>query len=270
MITPKSTSSIQFLPQTEGTFENRFHTLQAEQTKILSRISHDLLNSLTALNCSYQFIESQHPEAANFKYWADLKSDTNYIQHYLISLSKYNKAALLKNGQCDLLKTLEEAIQNCSFCYPEITQLLTIQNKYSSLPYYGDNIRLIEAISQVLFNAYEAVRTKEKPKKGKITISFKKSKQFYEIRIKDNADGISEDSLPHVCDAFYTKKSQHVGMGLPICIQVLYAHDGHLTIDSEEGKGTTVALCLPVTRTEKSDQTDEACQNHPLPSYHPS
>lgn len=270
MITTKNTKSIQVLPPTDGTYENRYNNLQAEQSQILSRISHDLLNSLTLLNCSYQFIESQHPEAANFKYWSDLKSDTNYIQHYLISLSKYNKAALLKKGLCDLSEIFRKAVQNCSVQYPDINELLIFQNTPLSLPYYGDSIRLMEAVLEVLLNAYEAIHKKDNLQNGKIIIFFKESEQFHEIHIKDNADGIEEASLSHVCDVFFTEKTQHAGLGLPICSRILHAHNGHLNIDSKKGRGTSVTLCLPIMKMETSDQTDEASQNHPLPSYHPS
>lgn len=266
MITMKNTTSIHFLPPTDETYENRYNSLQAEQSQILSRISHDLLNSLTSLNCSYQFIESQHPEAANFKYWSDLRTDTNYIQCYLTSLSKYNKAILLKNAPCNLSEIFKKAIANCSLRYPEINELLTIPDNLS-LPYYGDNIRLIEAFSEVLLNAYEAIHKRNNHRKGKITISFKKSKQFYEIHIKDNADGIDKDLLPHVCEVFFTEKPQHIGLGLPICIRILYAHNGSLNIDSKKGRGTIVTLCLPIRKMETSDQTDEASQSRPSPSY---
>ena len=249
MITTKNTSSIQSLPSSDGTYENRYNNLQAEQTQILSRISHDLLNSLTLLNCSYQFIESQHPEAANFKYWSDLKSDTDYIQHYLTSLSKYNKAAALRMRQCDLIQVLKEAIQNCSEQYPEIAQVLSFENIPLSLSYYGDDTRLTEAILQVLLNSFEAIQEKENTKKAKIKISFQNTKEFYKICIQDNADGISESSLPHLCEPLFTEKSQHVGLGLPTCSRILYAHNGHLNIDSKIGKGTTVSLSLPTSTT---------------------
>lgn len=249
MITTKNTTSIQFLPSSDGTYENRYNNLQAEQTQILSRISHDLLNSLTLLNCSYQFIESQHPEAANFKYWSDLKSDTDYIQHYLTSLSKYNKAAILKMRQCDLIKILREAIQNCSAQYPEMVQALSFENIPVCLPYCGDDMRLMEAILQVLLNSFEAIKEKEHTKKGKIKISFQNTKEFYKICIQDNANGISQSSLPHLCEPLFTEKPQHVGLGLPICSRILYAHNGHLDINSKIGKGTMVTLSFPVSAT---------------------
>lgn len=267
MITMKNTSSIQFLPSADCTYENRYYNLQAEQSQILSRISHDLLNSLTLLSCSYQFIESQHPEAAKFKYWSDLKSDTDYIQHYLVSLSKYNKAAVLRNRRCDLIKILDETMRTCSLQHPDMAKFVSLENNHLSIPYYGDDMRLSEAISQVLQNAFEAVMKKENAENSKITVSFQETDQFYEIRITDNADGIDEASLPHLCEPLFSEKSQHVGLGLPICSRILYAHNGHLNIDSKKGRGTTVTLCLPITRTEMPSQADEACQNRPLPSY---
>ncbi len=258
MITTKNTSSIQFLPSPDSTYENRYNNLQAEQTQILSRISHDLLNSLTLLNCSYQFIESQHPEAANFKYWSDLKSDTNYIQHYLTSLTKYNQAATLKKHQCDLIQILRKSIQNCSSQYPEITKFLSFQSNLLHLPYYGDDIRLTEAFSQLLLNAFEAIKEKETIKKGKIIVFVQNAEEFCEIYIQDNAIGIKKSSLQHVCEPLFTEKTQHVGLGLPICKRILCAHNGHLNIDSKIGRGTTVTLRLPIMKKEMSDQTDEA------------
>lgn len=268
MITTKNIPTIQFQPSADGTYENRYYNLQEEQSLILSRISHDLLNSLTLLSCSYQFIESQHPETANYKYWSDLKSDTDYIQHYLVSLSNYNRAAILRNRTCDLGKILKDAVHASSLQYPDMTTFLAFKNNHLSIPYYGDDMRLFEAISQVIQNAFEALSKKEGAKEKKLSVSFKKTNQFYEIRIKDNADGIDETSLLHVCEPFFTEKSQHVGLGLPICSRILYAHNGHLNIESKKGRGTTVTLCLPVMKKEMPDQTDEACQNHPSPSCH--
>lgn len=258
MITTKNTLSIQFLPSSNGTYESRYNMLQAEQTQILSRISHDLLNSLTLLNSSYQFIEAQHPEAANFQYWTDLKSDTKYIQHYLNSLSKYNKAAALKMRECDLNNVLNQAVQICFSQYPEAAQIVSLKSIPLCLNYYGDDMRLTEAVAQVLLNSFEAIKEKENIKKGKITVSFQTTKKFYKIRVQDNADGITESSLPHVCEPLFTEKPQHAGLGLTICSRIFYAHNGHLKIDSKIGRGTTVTLCLPIRKKETSDQTDEA------------
>ncbi|MBP5739230.1 MAG: ATP-binding protein, partial [Abditibacteriota bacterium] len=71
------------------------------------------------------------------------------------------------------------------------------------------------------------------------------------VKIADNGKGISSADLPFVTDAFYrasksrTPGEGHSGLGLSIASRLAEAHGGTLTVESVEGRGTTVVLKLP-------------------------
>ena len=66
-----------------------------------------------------------------------------------------------------------------------------------------------------------------------------------QITVSDTGRGIHTKDLPHVYDPYFTTKSSGTGLGLAIVHRIIEAHDGHISITSEEGKGTTVVILLP-------------------------
>ncbi|GMV38972.1 MAG: hypothetical protein AMXMBFR64_06880 [Myxococcales bacterium] len=65
------------------------------------------------------------------------------------------------------------------------------------------------------------------------------------VTIEDHGPGIPPDLLPRVFDPFFTTKDIGTGLGLSTTLSILQQHDGHVVIESEPGKGTTVTLYLP-------------------------
>lgn len=71
-----------------------------------------------------------------------------------------------------------------------------------------------------------------------------------QIDVTDTGSGIPAELIPSVFEAgFTTKRSgQGSGLGLGICREIIQMHGGRIDLFSEQGKGTTVRLLLPVLR----------------------
>jgi signal transduction histidine kinase len=75
------------------------------------------------------------------------------------------------------------------------------------------------------------------------------------IAVIDNGCGIPADKLRHVLEPFgqvhdpRQHSGQGTGLGLPLAKAMVELHDGKLTLESEEGKGTRVFLDFPAERT---------------------
>lgn len=70
------------------------------------------------------------------------------------------------------------------------------------------------------------------------------------LAVTDNGNGMSPDVLQHVFEPFYTTKDRSGGSGLGLSMVYGFAQQsgGHVTLESEEGVGTTARLYLPRTR----------------------
>lgn len=66
------------------------------------------------------------------------------------------------------------------------------------------------------------------------------------VCIEDDGCGMSEETLKHVFEPFYTtKKGEGTGLGLPITYGIVKKLGGDITVQSMEGKGTTITIYLP-------------------------
>lgn len=75
-----------------------------------------------------------------------------------------------------------------------------------------------------------------------------------QINITDSGVGIPSDQLPHVFDRFYqvdnSSRRAHggTGIGLALVKELVELHFGSITVSSEEGRGTTFTICLPLSK----------------------
>jgi signal transduction histidine kinase len=98
----------------------------------------------------------------------------------------------------------------------------------------------------VVKNAREALREKGVGAR-RIELSLQRQGREAVIEVSDNGVGISPEQLGTIFEPFVTSKSKAVGLGLPMCREIVVAHGGRLEFRSEPGVGTTVSLLLPLS-----------------------
>ncbi len=112
---------------------------------------------------------------------------------------------------------------------------------------YADRDRINQVIMNLLDNAIKFTDAG-----GNINISAKRADDFCLIEISDTGVGIPQSELPHVFDKFYqvessmTRQRGGIGLGLPICKELIKAHGGDIWVSSSLGKGTTFSLTIPL------------------------
>lgn len=104
-----------------------------------------------------------------------------------------------------------------------------------------------EKLRQVLVNLVEnAIRYTSE---GRITISISDDGRFQKIRVTDTGTGIPREHLPHVFERFYkadrSRRDDGTGLGLAIVKHIVQAHGGEVSVESEEGVGSTFEFTIP-------------------------
>jgi PAS domain S-box-containing protein len=105
-----------------------------------------------------------------------------------------------------------------------------------------DAYRMSRCVTNVIENSVAALQGVEG---GMISVSAGMSGGRIEIRIADNGPGIPKQIQKSVFDPLYSTKQDGIGMGLPVCKQVMELHGGSIRLRSDTDRGTIVILRLP-------------------------
>lgn len=102
--------------------------------------------------------------------------------------------------------------------------------------------RIPQVFLNLILNAVDAM-----PEGGQLKIASECTYDPDGVRLTftDTGVGIAPDELPHLFDAFYTSKSEGLGLGLYVSASIIEEHDGHIEVESEPGVGTTFTVWLP-------------------------
>ncbi|MBI5634267.1 MAG: GAF domain-containing protein [Nitrospirae bacterium] len=75
--------------------------------------------------------------------------------------------------------------------------------------------------------------------------------RYVKISVKDNGIGISGEYLTRIFDPYFTTKQKGSGLGLATVYSIVKKHDGHITVESELGSGSTFHIYLPASEKEE-------------------
>ena len=112
----------------------------------------------------------------------------------------------------------------------------------------GDRILLREALLNVISNAAEACSAapgEVHVRVRAITAPSSSTAPIVEVTVSDTGPGIPRAHLGRLFVPGFTTKETGSGVGLAIAERVVAAHHGRITVDSEEGRGTTITITLP-------------------------
>lgn len=73
---------------------------------------------------------------------------------------------------------------------------------------------------------------------------------YVKISVVDHGVGIAKEHLQRIFDPFFTTKRKGRGLGLATAFSIIKQHDGHITVESELGVGTTFQIYLPASQEQ--------------------
>jgi len=171
---------------------------------------------------------------------ANIKQEIQRLNKLVEEFLDYGKPLrlnLLRTGIGKLLEEITELIG--AKAEAEKIKIIKDCNFLPSLNMDTDLIKT--CVFNVVLNAFQAM-----PDGGTLTIKTEPAEGMLSIIISDTGKGIPEDELPKVFEPFYTTKRNGLGLGLAMTKRVVEEHQGTVSIQSIEGKGSTVVINLPV------------------------
>lgn len=227
--------------------------LERRKDEFISTASHELKTPLTTLKgftdlllrkFKRQGMQEEVPILTRMD--AQIKRLTRLVDE-LLDASKVQAGQLdYEEEPVDLAALLQETVEILQPHYP--THTLIIRETTHAMV-MGDKDRLGQVLTNLISNAI-----KYSPQANQADLALTASDKTAALRIRDEGVGIPKNHQQHIFDRFYRGRDAHskafpgLGMGLYIAHEIVKRHGGEITVESEEGKGSTFIVSLPLKK----------------------
>ncbi len=235
----------------------RLQELNEMKTAFVSQASHDLRTPLTAIKGSLDNLSLGIAGELTEKQQRILGRATSSVDRLTHLINDVLDLSRIESGRTNLTKSelsMKALVQNTVLeCAPAADQkkiMLNLDEISDSCKIQADGGKIQRVVNELISNAI-----KYTPDNGQVNISLRKdesSTQPHQIilSVKDSGIGMSKEDCEKIWDRFFRSvASQHFakgsGLGLSIAKELVELHNGKLSVESEEGKGTTFELRLP-------------------------
>lgn len=206
----------------------------------LFKISHEIKNPLAVCKGyldMYDYTNVEHTK----RFVPIVKSEIEkslVILHDFLNLSKTN----LNLDIIDINLLIEDCLGNIELLLKSNHICVVKELVDDDLYVNGDYTRLHQVFVNVIKNSVEAM---ENCTEKKIFIRTSIVNNSILIVFEDTGTGIDKDVFQKIMDPFFTTKANGTGLGIPLSIEIINAHDGKMEYSNVSGGGTKVEIILP-------------------------
>jgi PAS domain S-box-containing protein len=227
--------------------------LERRKDEFISTASHELKTPITTLKgftdlllrkFKRQGMQEEVPILTRMD--AQIKRLTRLIDE-LLDASKAQAGQLVYEEEpVDLAALLQETVEVLQPTSP--THTLIVRETTHAMV-MGDKDRLGQVLTNLISNAI-----KYSPQANQVDLAIMTSDKTVALRIRDDGVGIPKAHQKYIFDRFYRARDSHskafpgLGMGLYIAHEIVKRHGGEITVESEEGKGSTFVVSLPLKK----------------------
>jgi signal transduction histidine kinase len=248
-ITKKNDDEIGELCDTINKMAETLSEAENIKNEFISSVSHELRTPLTAIKGWSETISVFPDDEKTVKkgmrvIGTETERLSDMVEELLDFSRMQNGKFTLTPAKMDILAEIGDAVLIYSQRVTQEGKSL-IYDEPDFLPFIvGDRNRLRQVFINIIDNA-----VKYTDKGGKITIvATMADPETIMVSVSDTGVGISAEDLPKIKTKFF--KANHTrrgsGIGLAVADEIVKMHGGHIDLESEPGKGTTVTVKLPV------------------------
>lgn len=228
----------------------RLEVLFTSQQRFLADVSHELRTPLTVIKGNVDLMRRMKefdPEMLD-----SIEQESSRLTRLVLDLLLLAKA---EAGQLPLNKTGVEFDSLVMEVFNEMRILaggrvhLKLM-EIDQLQVHGDRDRLKQVLINLIANAIKFT-----PSDGDVYLSLSRSNDFAKMIVRDTGPGIPADDIPYIFERFYRVEKSRTrsamsgfGLGLSIAHWIVEQHGGKIEVNSQEGKGTTFAVWIPLVK----------------------
>ncbi len=232
--------------------------LLAEELELLGRMSrgmaHDLNNLLTPVSTFLQMTKENANGSApgeNDELVPICLRNVGTIQAYVKDALFFSQNHTVQIALAPLDRLLHKVVELAATKLKR-RQIRVELPEFPPTEVEMDSVLMQRCLGNILSNAIDA-----SPPGATVRFELQRlstteaEREWVRVSVIDHGEGISRENLQRLTSAYFTTKdsgdeNRGFGLGLAICRKIVHQHGGNLNIASEEKKGTTVTVDLPV------------------------
>jgi PAS domain S-box-containing protein len=152
----------------------------------------------------------------------------------------------------DLNEATREVISLCMSDLKRNRVILRNELAEDLPPIAGDRIQLQQVILNLLRNASDAMSAVEDRPRDLVIRTERDEEDRVRLSVQDAGIGIDAQAADRLFEAFYTTKSDGMGMGLSVSRSIIEAHHGRLWATANDGPGATFSFFVPCHHADAS------------------
>ena len=233
------------------TFNNmleRIQLLVTEVKEVTDNIAHDLRSPVTRIRGLAETLLTNELFLSDCQEMARMIIEES--EHLIAITSTMLEISKADSGIEELLKIpvdIAEVVRTAGEFFLPVAEdkglHLEVDAPSEALMVYGDKNKLQRVIANLLDNAIKYTSD------GKILLSARTIQSNVVISIIDTGIGINEKDLPHIFERFFrgeqSRSTPGNGLGLSLAQAYIRAHEGDISVESFQGKGSTFTISLP-------------------------
>jgi signal transduction histidine kinase len=216
---------------------------------LVAGVAHEINNPIGIIANRIEVLRLEHEEhGLDDTLKEDLEvihRQTNRVAEITTALLTYARQSSYEQSLLDPNAVVRSALL---LWQPQVEQRLRVETALEEpLPSINGNFtQLQQVVINLLSNALDAT-----PAGGTIAVYTRSAgtpPSTVLLGVADTGIGIAAEHLSRVFDPFFTTKlpGKGTGLGLSVCLGIVQDHHGTITVDSQEGRGSTFIVALPV------------------------
>jgi signal transduction histidine kinase len=231
--------------------------LESARAQFLNNVSHELKTPLTIIKgFVITLIKSPDIPEDYRRYLEFIDRETDRLTRLvedLLQIARFRSGReILKLNFCEPREILQHMHTQMAPKAREHRIYLGLDVPDSLPIVLADGDRIKEVLTNLVDNAI-----KYSPPHSRVDVSGRATEEELIIKVCDNGPGVPAGELPFLFERFFRgdekrKRASGTGLGLAIVKEIVEAHGGRIKAESEEGKGTTFTVNLPLRKGKKA------------------
>ena len=235
--------------------------LQSEKMALVGRlaagVAHSIRNPLTSAKMRlFSLSRSLNMSPVQEEDFQVISKEIGHIDTIIQNFLEFSRPPKLTMQEVSPSAVIDLVLQLTKHKLESYNVKLNLDRNHALPLIQADPEQMKEVLVNLIDNACESMKGG-----GEITISEREeiSEELgpvISIRVTDNGPGIPESIRDQVLQHFFTTKEEGTGLGLSIARRIVENHGGILDFTSEEKKGTTFIISIPVKDKKDEQVTD--------------